>query len=1500
MNTKRWRMNRAGMFNFWYYEDVEFELSDGRLIFRGPNGSGKSVSMQSFLPLVLDGDKRPSRLDPFGSRDRKVEYYLLGDSGEDYHDRIGYLYLEFVQPETEKRLTVGIGLHAVRGRSNVGFWGFAVTDGRQIGKDLFLYDEREFAASGQKVPLDRPSLEAVIGDGGKVVREQGEYSRLVDQHLFGFDDPEAYRELLNLLLQLRSPKLSKDLKPSKIYETLTAALPPLGEDELRPLSDVLGDLDDISSRLEELRVHRAEAESLAGRYADYNQHRLYRLAADTVGSEEKRAAAQRESDESTRRHRAVADRLTAVQADLAQATEQEQLASAEIAALEQSEGMEKQKQLEAAVELLRANEQLAAEAERHARLAEAEAVTKRDQQDKLKAELTAHGLRAEHQRKELTALAKEMEFSDHAVYEAAWAATADGTEGGGARDAEDQRAGGEEADRDGGSDIANTILTLIGGWNEENWAALERDAESYRGRLREAERQTAQVRVLAERKASAEAQMSSARAYRDGCEHVLQQAEQNFDAVLTAQEDDFLHWRRNLRVTQVADETWYDMMRRLRRYPETAYSEVLEPIVRTIDTVRVQLQREEARLGQERQVLAEQIEQKNEELWDWKSKREPEPPRSEAAERARQRRQANIAAQASGEAGDAGFGDLLARVDAAEHAAKVGAPLYAVCEFRDTVDDATRGAIETALWRAGLVDAWIAPDGWQIRCDDEDSVIIPNREFAVGPSLADYLAPMPPADCGLTAAQVGDVLRTIRMEADDDAVGTGSVAGTGIASPAAGNSGASGGGGDVLLGSAVVTPRGRYRIGPLSGQVEAKPRAEWIGAEARRQTRMATIAQLQAELAALRDRLQTLDEAIAEVQEHLDVLTDERDNLPKEAPLQAGADALRGAQVDLSRAIAQEMTASDHFKEAQRLWREAQQALHDLTSTWQRLRTEEDFSEAGRTMESYLRRVTDLRSTWTIATAKAGELGRLEADAAAADTRAADERRALREIGAKAEALRIEVEALRKVLEDLGMYDIYQRIEQLRQARNRAKAEAGRLREAESVAHRDVGGAEEKAKRAADAVKTAAHGLTLSLRRLQSDWALGLVDVGEDSEVTEAAARLGARAPQNAGELQAGGDERDQPGDSGALGDWPVARAEAWLRFARVFMRKFRARFEQRREEQVRDALTETFTKVSTVLVEYGLERFEDAVTGRMIVESRRASRSITPAQLAAELRQMEEQQSALIDEKDRELYEQILLHSVGRAIRDRINRAEQWVDQMNRFMAARRTSSGLVLSLAWSPRPAQNERELDTDKLLALLRKSTDALRQDEIEEMMAHFKSRIDWAKQAAEDGTSLRQAIGELLDYRQWFTFTLFHKKGDSSRRELTDARFNVMSGGEKAMAMYIPLFAAADSRYKDSHPTAPRIIALDEAFAGVDEDNLKDMFELIRDMDFDYMMTSQVLWGCYETVPALSIYEIHRPNDAHFVTLFPYYWNGTRRSLVTDGDWDSAREAAVSVD
>ncbi|MGN1144042.1 MAG: SbcC/MukB-like Walker B domain-containing protein, partial [Anaerovoracaceae bacterium] len=115
-------------------------------------------------------------------------------------------------------------------------------------------------------------------------------------------------------------------------------------------------------------------------------------------------------------------------------------------------------------------------------------------------------------------------------------------------------------------------------------------------------------------------------------------------------------------------------------------------------------------------------------------------------------------------------------------------------------------------------------------------------------------------------------------------------------------------------------------------------------------------------------------------------------------------------------------------------------------------------------------------------------------------------------------------------------------------------------------------------------------------------------------------------------------------------------------------------------------------------------------------------------------------------------------------------------------------------------------------------------------------------------------------------------------------LTNAAFNRFSGGEKAMAMYVPLFAAVNAQYKKAeNKDHPRMIALDEAFAGVDDKNISSMFELVHKLDFDYIMNSQSLWGCYETVPALRISEMHRPGNSQIVTIIHYTWNGKERIL-----------------
>ena len=85
---ERFQMNRIGFVNFWLYDEEYFEFVDGKLLLRGQNASGKSITTQSIIPFILDGDRTPSRLDPFGSSDRRMEYYFLGRVYEILNDSL--------------------------------------------------------------------------------------------------------------------------------------------------------------------------------------------------------------------------------------------------------------------------------------------------------------------------------------------------------------------------------------------------------------------------------------------------------------------------------------------------------------------------------------------------------------------------------------------------------------------------------------------------------------------------------------------------------------------------------------------------------------------------------------------------------------------------------------------------------------------------------------------------------------------------------------------------------------------------------------------------------------------------------------------------------------------------------------------------------------------------------------------------------------------------------------------------------------------------------------------------------------------------------------------------------------------------------------------------------------------------------------------------------------------------------------------------------------------
>ena len=110
---------------------------------------GKSVTMQSFIPLLLDGKKTPERLDPFGNKARKIEDYVLGYGDDVKEESTSYLFMEFVKENSDNYRTVGMGLRGKRGQG-IKFWGFVIKDGRRVGKDILLYRDKS-----NKIPLTK-------------------------------------------------------------------------------------------------------------------------------------------------------------------------------------------------------------------------------------------------------------------------------------------------------------------------------------------------------------------------------------------------------------------------------------------------------------------------------------------------------------------------------------------------------------------------------------------------------------------------------------------------------------------------------------------------------------------------------------------------------------------------------------------------------------------------------------------------------------------------------------------------------------------------------------------------------------------------------------------------------------------------------------------------------------------------------------------------------------------------------------------------------------------------------------------------------------------------------------------------------------------------------------------------------------------------------------------------------------------------------------------------
>lgn len=246
--------------------------------------------------------------------------------------------------------------------------------------------------------------------------------------------------------------------------------------------------------------------------------------------------------------------------------------------------------------------------------------------------------------------------------------------------------------------------------------------------------------------------------------------------------------------------------------------------------------------------------------------------------------------------------------------------------------------------------------------------------------------------------------------------------------------------------------------------------------------------------------------------------------------------------------------------------------------------------------------------------------------------------------------------------------------------------------------------------------------------------------------------------------------------------------------------------------------------------------------------------------------------------EQHREAARRFLLEGAGDALSARIREARRLVEETSIELRRHETASGRHLRLRWLASP---EMPPETERVIGLLQRHPGDLREEDRLVIIGFLRSRIEAATGRA-DEVGFAAALEEELDYRRWHIFRL--ERFDGHRYdELTPRTFSAGSEGERAVELHLPLFAAAAAFYDSARAGAPRLVILDEAFSGIDEEMRSSLFGITSSFGLDLLITSPDEWGTYPTVDGASIYLLRREPDGgpRGVLARRFVWTGKER-------------------
>lgn len=1355
-NAEQWKINRAGLMNFWYYDDQEFEFRDGRLLLRGSNGSGKSVTMQSLIPLLLDGNKSPERLDPFGTKARKMDNYIVGEA-YDEDERTSYLYLEFIKPNLKKFTTIGMGL---RGRKNkpLDSWYFIITDNNRIGQDLFLYKDM-----GGKIPLSKKELENRLGTSGTVFNGQKEYMKAVNNHLFGYEKIEDYDELIKLLIQLRSPKLSKDFRPTVIYDIMSNALQTLSDDDLRPMSEAIEQMDAVKSNLENLEYTKESINKIKRVYDQYNIFCLTTKANDYIKSEKeymnllikekntkklikdienKLVELNQEKQEIERQLKIYEEKQTSLQEnDIFKLQKEQTYLNIEIKKLqedinkkEQRLDKEKTKERELVYEIKK--------------LQENQEVHK-DQLDELIEEMNEQALEIQFD---------EQQFMVEELYK----------------------------DIDKKYDF-NFIKDQLNKYKQLITIGLNAIKEEVTARQEH-------------EKCMADRDKQKLKVEEDN--YQLEQAEVQLLEVKEEYIEQIHKWNNNNQLLKITNESLNIIESIIREYESSPSIEDIKSEVTIVnDRQKESFLNEKATLNSGLITLTNRKNELLKEIDEWKNKKDPEPIRKEEVIRSRK---------------------ILEEKNIPH------IPLYKAIDFEQKLDENTKGIIEEALIDMGLLDALIIGKEYESSIEQLgeefcDKVIYSKPHFLMHELSSMLIVEKETGE--VAREQIDDVLKSILIDKGEEIY---------------------------------INEDGFYQLGILGGKTSGNYKSRYIGQLSRKRYREQLINELEIKLKSVDKDIDRINNLINTIQNKINLLEIEYTSFPRIENLVQALEILKEAEDKLNK---DKIELGENEKEVEKAFKELSVKKENTRISTEKLllpKSEKAYSEALIQLDFYNDNLNNLRVSLT------NYINNNERITAKQDRK----------------------EEIEEVIDNIR-YDMNQYENKLLEYKKRIILIEEQLNE------KDTEGIKEQLKEC-----------ILKLKELPA----------KKDQVIEKYSRNDERLNQLNQEIKNLTKEKEIQKIryktyeesyqlEANLNYLPLKKVDSLLEQAIDFYKNNMECLKNNRQlNDYNKILSDRFHENKSSLTEYNVDlytlfndyREENSIKlevfkkrSRLDINVRAEGKEVGFYDFINYIDAKIEENKLVIRDKDRHLFEDILLNNISNKIKAKIQHSEKWVSKMNILMESMNTSSGLSLSLKWKSKKPETEEQLSTKELVDLLRKDAFLLNVTDRERIAKHFRSKIEEAKtmlKSEEYQNTFLVLIKEVLDYRKWFEFQLYSQKTGENKKELTDNAFFTFSGGEKAMSMYVPLFSAVYSRYDGARNDCPRLISLDEAFAGVDENNIRDMFRLLVELDLSFIINSQVLWGTYDTVPSLAMADLQRPENAKYVGVLRYNWNGHKKILL----------------